>query len=73
VTKGGGKENSTCGKEQQSFDDLKHRLCSNLVLSFPNLQPFDIETNSFDYVVGIVLTHHGHLAEYHSETLSDTI
>jgi hypothetical protein len=75
VTKGGGRENFTWGKEQQrEFDDLKHRLCSALVLSLPNMQqPFDIETNASDYVVGIVLTLHGHLMAYHSETLSNIV
>jgi adenine-specific DNA methylase len=63
VTKGGGKENFTCGKaQQQAFIDLKHRLCSALVLSLPNLQQsFEIETDASDYVVGAVLTEHDHL------------
>jgi hypothetical protein len=44
------------------------------VLSLPDLQqPFDIETNDSDYVVGAVLTQHGHPVTYHSETLSDTV
>jgi hypothetical protein len=63
------------GKEQQrAFDDLKHRLCSTPVLSLPDLQqPFDIDTDAYDYVVGTILTQHGHPVAYHSETLSDTI
>jgi hypothetical protein len=63
------------GKEQQqAIDDLKHRLCSAPVLSLPILQqPFEIETDAYDYVVGAFLTRHGHLVAYHSETLSDTI
>jgi hypothetical protein len=58
VTKGSGRANFMWGKEQKrAFDDLKHRLCSSPVLSFPNMQqPFDIETDAFDYVVGGVLT-----------------
>jgi hypothetical protein len=40
----------------------------------PDLQqPFDIETDASDYVVGTVLTQHRHLVAYHSETLSDTV
>ena len=61
VTKGGGREKFMWGKEQgQEFDDLKHHLCSALVLSLPDMQqPFEIETDASDYVVGIVLTQHG--------------
>ena len=44
------------------------------MLSLPELQwPFETETDALDYVVGIVLTQHGHPMAYHSETLSDTI
>jgi hypothetical protein len=75
VTKGGGREMFVWGKEQQrAFDDMKHRLCSSPVLSLPDLQqPFDIETDASDYVVGIVLTQHGHHVAYHSDTVSDTV
>jgi hypothetical protein len=75
VTKGGGRENFVWGKEQQrAFDDMNHRLCSAPVLSWLDLkQPFDIETDAFDYVVGTVLTQHGHLVAYHSEALSDIV
>jgi hypothetical protein len=38
VTKGDGMENIVWGKEQQqAFDDLKHRLFSTPILSFPDL------------------------------------
>jgi hypothetical protein len=75
VTKGGGKENFVWDLSQkQVFDDLKQRLCSSLVLSLPDLQhPFEIETYASDYVVGTVLTQHGHPMSYHSETLSYVI
>jgi hypothetical protein len=75
VTKGGGRENFALGKaQQQAFDDLKHHLCSSPVLSLPDLQqPFEIEIDASDYVVGTVLTHHGLPVAYHSETLSDSI
>ena len=36
-------------------------------------QPFDIEIDASDYVVGRFLPQHGHLMEYHSETLSNAI
>jgi hypothetical protein len=44
------------------------------VLSLPNLhQPFEIEIDASDYVVGTILTQHGRPVAYHSETLSDTV
>jgi hypothetical protein len=75
ITRGVGKETFMWGLFQQRvFDDLKHRLCSTLVLSSPNLQqPFEIETDVLDYVVGAVLTQHNHHVAYHSETLSYVI
>jgi hypothetical protein len=60
--------------QQQSFKDLKHHLCSAPVLSLPDMQqPLEIETDAFDYVVGIVLSQHGHSVACHSETLSDIV
>jgi hypothetical protein len=58
VTKGGGKENFAWGQaQQQSFDDLKYHLCSAPVISLPDLQqPFKIEIDAFDYVLGAFLT-----------------
>jgi hypothetical protein len=75
VTKGGGKETFVWGlSQQQAFDDLKKHFFSSPVLSLPDLQhPFEIETNDLDYVVGVVLTQHGHPVAYHSEKLSDVI
>jgi hypothetical protein len=72
ITRGGGKEKFVWGRsQQQAFDDLKQCLCSAPVLSLPDLQqPFEIETDASDYVVGIVLTQHDHHMAYHSETLS---
>jgi hypothetical protein len=75
ITRGGGKAKFAWGQsQQQAFDDLKQRLCSAPVLSLPDLQhPFEIEIDASDYVVGVVLTQHGHLVAYHSETLSDIV
>jgi hypothetical protein len=75
VTRGGGKEKFVWGRsQQQAFDDLKQHLCSAPVLSLPDLQqPFEIETDASDYVVGIILTQHDHPMAYHSETLSDVV
>jgi hypothetical protein len=71
----GGKAKFAWGRsQQQAFDDLKQHLCSNPILSLPNLQhPFDIKTYASDYAVGTVLTQHNHSVAYHSETMSDTI
>jgi hypothetical protein len=53
---------------------MKHPLCSTPVLFLPDIQqPFEIETNASDYVVGAVLSQHGHPMAYHSETLSDIV
>jgi hypothetical protein len=52
-----------CGAcpNNKAFDDLKQHLCSAPVLSLPDLQqPFEIETDASDYVVGAVLTQHDH-------------
>jgi hypothetical protein len=58
----------------KAFGELKHRLCSALVLTLPDLQqPFEIKTDAFDYAIGEVVTQHGHPVAYHSETLSDTV
>ena len=66
---------SSCGgRSSKAFNDLKHRLCSTPVLSLPDLQQsFEIETDAFNYVVGVVLSQHDHPIAYHSETLSDTV
>jgi hypothetical protein len=58
---------------QQQFQALKTALCSALVLRLPNLQsPFEIETNAFQYDIGVVLKQRGHHVAYHSKTLSDS-
>jgi hypothetical protein len=75
MSKGGGKEKFVWGQlQQKAFDDLKHHLCLSLVLSLPDMkQRFEIETDDFDYVVGVFLTQHSHPMAYHSDTLSDVV
>jgi hypothetical protein len=75
VTRGGGKVKFVWGRSQkQVFNDLMQFLCSPLILSLSDLQqPFEIETDASEYVVGIVITHYGHLVAYHSETLLDSM
>ena len=44
------------------------------MLTLPDLQqPFEIETDAFDYAIGVVLTQQGNLVAYHNETLSTNI
>jgi hypothetical protein len=75
LSKGGAKATFFLSESQQkAFDDLKHRLCFAPVLTLPDLQqPFEIETDAFDYTIGAVLTQQGHPVAYHSETLSNTV
>ena len=70
-----GKEKFVWGlSQQQAFEDLKNHFWSSVVLLLLDLQhPFEIETNASNYVVGTILTQHGHPVAYHSETLSDVI
>ena len=44
------------------------------MLTLPDLQqPFEIETDAFDYAIWAVLTQQGHLVAYHSETPSERV
>eukprot|EP00253_Pinus_taeda_P003150 PITA_03150 len=75
VTKGGAKAKLFWSKSQQkAFTELKDHLCTATVLALPDLQqPFEVATYAFDYAIGAVLSQHGHLAAYHSETFSDAV
>ena len=60
--------------QQKTSEELKHHLCPTLILYLHDLQkPFEIEIDTFDYVVGKIHTQHGHLMAYHSETLTNSI
>ena len=51
---------------------MKHcPYCAPVLTLLDLQQPFEIETDAFDYDIGAVLTQQGHLVAYHSETLSD--
>ena len=53
---------------------MNNFLCSTPMLILLDMQqPFEIEIDAFDYAIGAVLTQHGHLVAYHSETLSNTV
>jgi hypothetical protein len=75
INRGGGNTKFASGRsQQQAFDYWKQRLCSPLVLSLLDLEhPFEIKKDASTYVVGIVVTQHGHPVAYHSETLLDTV
>ncbi|XP_059063838.1 uncharacterized mitochondrial protein AtMg00860-like [Cryptomeria japonica] len=75
VLRGGSKTKFVWTEAQErSFEGLKSRLCSAPILALPDLQqPFEIETDAFDYALGVVLMQHSHLVTYHSETFSDTV
>ena len=75
LTRGGGEAKFVWGLSQQKvFDDMKQCFFSTPMLSLLDLQqPFEIETYTSDYTVGIVLTQYDHPVAYHSETLSDAI
>jgi hypothetical protein len=60
--------------QQQAFNDLKQRMCSDPVTLLLDLQqPFEIEVDALDYAVGAFLTRDDHHVAYHSETLSNFI
>jgi hypothetical protein len=60
------------GKKQKSFDALKEKISSTLVLSLTNLrQPFEIQTYARNYEMGSVLLQHGKPICFHSETFND--
>ena len=75
ITNGGGKAKFVWSKAHQNFFlDLKQHLCSTPVLSLLDLkQPFEIEIDALNSIVGSILTQHGHPMAYHGETLSDAI
>jgi hypothetical protein len=75
VTMGGGKEKNLWAMfQKKSFNDLKKHFFSSLILSLSYLQhPFEIDTYGSDYVLGVVITQHGHLVVYNSETLSAVV
>ena len=75
VTKEGAKAKFFWSKTQQkAFAELKHCLYYAPMLTLLDLQqPFEIETNAYDYVIGVVLTQQEHPVEYHNETLSDIV
>ena len=75
LTKGNGK---TIFKwtptQQQAFEQLKNNLLTVHVLVLPDLHwPFEIEKNTSDYALGVVITQLGHPFVFHFETFNDDI
>ena len=57
-----------------SFEQLKNKLCTALVLVLPDLhQPFEIETDASDYALSTVITQSGHPVVFHSKTFNNTV
>jgi len=75
VTKSREKEKLFWSKtQQQVFSELKNRPCYAPVLTLKYLQqPFVIEIDASHYVIGAVLTQHGHPVAFHIEIISDTV
>jgi len=62
------------GKQHKSFDTLKDKISTMSVLALPDLkQPFEIQTDSRKYVMGVVLMQHGKPICYHSKTSSNVV
>jgi hypothetical protein len=56
---------------EENFQCLKEALCSAHILCFPDLQqPFEIEIDASQHVIGEVLKQGGHPIAYHYDTLS---
>jgi len=44
------------GKQHKTFDALRERINATPVITLPNLkQPFEIQTDASEYVIGAVL------------------
>ena len=71
VIKGVAKDKFVWSKpHNKGFEDLKHCLCLTPLLTLLVLQqPFDIGTNALYYVIHATLSLHGHLVDYHIDTI----
>jgi hypothetical protein len=57
---------------EKHFTQLKQALCSAPVLRLPDLQqPFEIEMDASQFMIGVVLKQGGHPVAYHSEALAE--
>jgi hypothetical protein len=62
------------GRQQKSFETLKEKISTVLVLALPDIQqPFEIETNASGYAMGVVLMQKKKPICYHSEKFSQAV
>eukprot|EP00253_Pinus_taeda_P032025 PITA_32025 len=62
------------GNQQKSFESLKEKISTALVLALPDLQqPFKIETDVSEYAMGVVLVQQKKSICYHSKKFSQVL
>ena len=62
------------GKQQKTFDTLKHKIVTAPVLALPDIQqPFEIERDASGYAMGAVLMQRRKIICFHSETFSKAV
>ena len=62
------------GKKQKVFDAFNKKISSSRVLTIPDLrQPFQIQTNSSNYAMGVVMLQHGKPIGFYSKIFSGAI
>jgi hypothetical protein len=62
------------GKKKKAFDTLKEKISTTPILALLNPQyPFDIETDSNGYAMGVVLMQYRNDIYYHSETFNQVV
>jgi hypothetical protein len=64
-------------EQQEAFDELKKRVCSNLILVIPiNNAPYRLEVDTLDFAIGGILSqkidNKWHPIAYMSKVLSET-
>ena len=62
------------GKQKWDLEALKYKISSAPVLALPNFkQPFEIQTDTSDYAMGVVLLQHGKPIAFHFETFNGVV
>ena len=61
-------------RQEQAFEQLKHKLYTATVLVLPNLHhPFEIYMDAFDYALGTVIAQSSHPFSFHSKNFNDIV